>query len=241
MRGYQVVDAPHNADQGFEHKGLHLLATGSGLQGAMRLLQGASTVGNAGTQSGRGCWIKRPAADVTEVARLSLACVIFCFHHHANTSAFIRAAQWPALSPDMTGLTAAGANPLLKGRVPAHPMGADECSAPYCLNLSLSPTNSHVGVVVSVVTPLPECLRVFLFCGPGCKYDCLSCTPILLRLCLTCFFLYISTALTPTNNPNLDFLLGLDRAQTFTLLPSISQLRLSAFHEPFVPRAVDSP
>jgi hypothetical protein len=35
---------------------------------------------------------------------------------------------------------------------------ADECSTPYYFNLSLSPTYSHVGVVVLVVTPLPRVL-----------------------------------------------------------------------------------
>lgn len=43
--------------------------------------------------------------------------------HH--TSASTRAAQWPAASPDMTGLAAAGANPLPKGSVPAQPMAHD--------------------------------------------------------------------------------------------------------------------
>src|SRR5690242_3841152 len=90
------------------------------------------------------------------LARLSLVCVIFCSHHHAaNISASTRAAQWPALSPDMTGLTAAGANPLPKGRVPAHPMALDKCSAPSASNLSLSPTLSHVAVVVSFAHRCP--------------------------------------------------------------------------------------
>lgn len=139
------------------------------------------------------------------LARLSLVCVIFCFHHHAaNISASTRAAQWPAPSPDMTGLTAAGANPLPKGRVPAHPMAldrADKCCAPSCLKSFFI---SHVFTCRRSrfsCTPPSGCSRVYLLCGPGCEYDCLSCTPTLLRPCLTCFFVYISTALNPANTP----------------------------------------
>jgi hypothetical protein len=51
--GYHVVGALVHVDQGFEHmKKSSLLTTASRLQGAMRLLQGASAGGNAADGSG---------------------------------------------------------------------------------------------------------------------------------------------------------------------------------------------
>lgn len=83
---------------------------------------------------------------------------------------------------------------------------------------------------------------MFLLCGPGCKYDCLSCTPTLPRPCLVCFFLYISTALTPANTPNfrliIYFLLRSD-VRSFWLFLAILAASLPAFHEPLVLQSFD--
>lgn len=102
-----------------------LLVTGFKLQGAMRLLQGVST--NIIRVSNREWVLERwPAASVDWVWRSHATDVIGAFpsrnrdsyllllansHHHAN---ILRAAQWPAMFPGMTGLTAGGANTLPK-------------------------------------------------------------------------------------------------------------------------------
>lgn len=72
-----------------------------------------------------------------------------------------------------------------------------------------------------------------------CKYGCLSCTPILLRHCLTCFFQYTCIPLDPTNNPSLDSLQCLDLSRP-SLFYDVFATRLSSFHEPFVFRGFHS-
>jgi hypothetical protein len=175
------------------------------------------------------------------LARLSLVCVIFCFHHHANNSASTRAAQWPAPSPDMTGLVAAGANPLSKGRVPAQSVVLDYS---YELLASL-PQSFFISCIFTCrrscfsVTPLSGCSRLFSFCVPVSICSCLSCTPILLRYCLTCFFQYTCISLDPTNNPSLESLQVLDLSQP-SLSYDVFATRLSSSHEPSVSREFHS-
>ena len=130
--GYHVVGALVDVDQGFKHmKKISLLTTASRLPGCKepcgccRVLRQEAMQLMDQAESGRGCWVDRPAASATDVSAFVIGVRYLCFHHHANNSASTRAAQWPAPSPDMTGLVAAGANPLSKGRVPAQLVALD--------------------------------------------------------------------------------------------------------------------